>query len=571
MAMALARGWAVAVTDYQGLGTPGDHAYMVGRALGPNVLDAMRAARDSPVELPDDGPAGILGYSEGGAAAAWAAQLQPTYAPDMPLFAVAAGAAAGDLEVAGRTSTAASSRSSSPTAGSATPPPTRSSSSTVPDRAGRKMIPCCGSRRCSRRSRGPKFAHATDMTEPNVLELPDWRAPPAREQDRRRSARGAGAALPRQARPDRPFRPERELRDNWKALGADVRLYVTRGGVDHISGGVTGTPVAIDWLARRLAGGRSRRAGGHAAAAADAPPPSLRLGVPRPTLPWPRARTSSRHGPVAPTRAIVPNSCPIPRAGHMSSGGSDPARISSTMARGARTAGRARDHAGVSSRIGSGPRDPRARRARARSRFRQAPLRALPAVSVAAPNAPASSARNASTAALRRVDAAGVEVRRRTEVEDRQPATASTSTSSGSGSAWTNPASPARSRTEQPYRGLRRCPTRRPQWRRRRPIRETSTSVFASARERRAARQEQVAAKGSVEAPLRGGFVLEVELVRIAFAELAHHRRGVDRGKGGAERSHQASSSARSWRTAGRAGAQHLHRDRSPPSSPRWT
>jgi hypothetical protein len=41
MAMALARGWAVAITDYQGLGTPGDHTYMVGRALGPNVLDSM--------------------------------------------------------------------------------------------------------------------------------------------------------------------------------------------------------------------------------------------------------------------------------------------------------------------------------------------------------------------------------------------------------------------------------------------------------------------------------------------------------------------------------------------------
>ena len=78
IAMVLARGWAVAITDYQGLGTPGDHTYMVGRALGPNVLDAMRAARQlHPTELPERGPAAIIGYSEGGAAAAWAAQLQP--------------------------------------------------------------------------------------------------------------------------------------------------------------------------------------------------------------------------------------------------------------------------------------------------------------------------------------------------------------------------------------------------------------------------------------------------------------------------------------------------------------
>ena len=102
IAMVLARGWAVAITDYQGLGTPGDHTYMVGRALGPNVLDSMRAARELyPEELPSDGPAAIVGYSEGGAAAAWAAQLQPSYAPDVPLAAVAAGAAAADLEAAG--------------------------------------------------------------------------------------------------------------------------------------------------------------------------------------------------------------------------------------------------------------------------------------------------------------------------------------------------------------------------------------------------------------------------------------------------------------------------------------
>ena len=66
-----------------------------------------RARRDAgrpelyPDELPVEGPAAIIGYSEGGAAAAWAAQLQPSYAPDVPLPAVAAGAAAADVEAAG--------------------------------------------------------------------------------------------------------------------------------------------------------------------------------------------------------------------------------------------------------------------------------------------------------------------------------------------------------------------------------------------------------------------------------------------------------------------------------------
>ena len=54
-----------------------------------------------PEELSADGPAAIIGYSEGGAAAAWAAQLQPTYAPELRLAVVAAGAAAADVESGG--------------------------------------------------------------------------------------------------------------------------------------------------------------------------------------------------------------------------------------------------------------------------------------------------------------------------------------------------------------------------------------------------------------------------------------------------------------------------------------
>src|SRR5690606_36337652 len=45
---ALLRGWAVAVTDYEGLGTPGTHTYTVGRAAGTAVLDAARAAQRLP-------------------------------------------------------------------------------------------------------------------------------------------------------------------------------------------------------------------------------------------------------------------------------------------------------------------------------------------------------------------------------------------------------------------------------------------------------------------------------------------------------------------------------------------
>ncbi|ASF12749.1 putative lipase [Nocardia brasiliensis NBRC 14402] len=98
LAMALRRGWTLAVTDYPGLGTPGEHPYVIGHALGPAVLDCMRAARALPeAGLDPQGPAAIHGYSEGGCAAGWALQLQPTYAPDIPLAAGVVGAAPADL------------------------------------------------------------------------------------------------------------------------------------------------------------------------------------------------------------------------------------------------------------------------------------------------------------------------------------------------------------------------------------------------------------------------------------------------------------------------------------------
>lgn len=96
---AIGRGFAVVVTDYQGLGTPGGHTYMVGKAQGRAVLDAARAA----IRLPGTGldantPVGVMGYSQGGASAGWAAELAATYAPELKLKGVAAGGVPADLQ-----------------------------------------------------------------------------------------------------------------------------------------------------------------------------------------------------------------------------------------------------------------------------------------------------------------------------------------------------------------------------------------------------------------------------------------------------------------------------------------
>ncbi|MFI9239813.1 lipase family protein [Streptomyces sp. NPDC053079] len=93
-----ARGWAVAVTDYEGLGTPGDHTYAVGRAEGHAVLDAARAAQRLPqAGLGKKSPVGIMGYSQGGQASSWAAELHDSYAPELDLRGTATGGVPADL------------------------------------------------------------------------------------------------------------------------------------------------------------------------------------------------------------------------------------------------------------------------------------------------------------------------------------------------------------------------------------------------------------------------------------------------------------------------------------------
>jgi fermentation-respiration switch protein FrsA (DUF1100 family) len=256
ISMVLARGWAVALTDYQGLGTPGDHTYMVGRALGPNVLDSMRAARSfDPEQFPVEGPAAIIGYSEGGASAAWAAQLQPTYAPDVPLAAVAAGAAAADLETAGPSidGTFFSFFIAYGGIGYAAAYPELDLDSHLTPRARDGIAMLRNSSVLQAAMWGPRGVRADELTKPNVLELPEWRA--RMRENRLGDIAPAAPVLLHHARRDQivSFQQSVRLHEDWLRRGADVRLYVTRGGVDHLSGAVAGTPVALDWIERRLA------------------------------------------------------------------------------------------------------------------------------------------------------------------------------------------------------------------------------------------------------------------------------------------------------------------------------
>jgi pimeloyl-ACP methyl ester carboxylesterase len=74
-------GYAVAATDYEGLGTPGPHPYLIGRSEGRSVLDIVRAARQIDPRI--GRRVAIMGHSQGGHAALWAAALAHRYTPEL--------------------------------------------------------------------------------------------------------------------------------------------------------------------------------------------------------------------------------------------------------------------------------------------------------------------------------------------------------------------------------------------------------------------------------------------------------------------------------------------------------
>ena len=79
----LRAGYAVARTDFRGLGTPGTHPYIVGKAAGRDVLDIARAARQLGPKVSNRFVIG--GHSQGGHAALFAAGLASRWTPDLKL------------------------------------------------------------------------------------------------------------------------------------------------------------------------------------------------------------------------------------------------------------------------------------------------------------------------------------------------------------------------------------------------------------------------------------------------------------------------------------------------------
>ena len=94
IAAALAEGWAVSVPDHEGStgmwGAPYEPGY--------HILDGVRAAINHPsFGLSVESPVGLWGYSGGGLASAWAAEVQDTYAPELNVVGAVLGSPVADL------------------------------------------------------------------------------------------------------------------------------------------------------------------------------------------------------------------------------------------------------------------------------------------------------------------------------------------------------------------------------------------------------------------------------------------------------------------------------------------
>ncbi|MET9853444.1 lipase family protein [Streptomyces sp. NPDC006450] len=249
------RGWAVVVTDYEGLGTPGVHTYTVGPSAGHAVLDAARAATRLPeAGLSDWTPVGIMGYSQGGQASSWAAELQGSYAPELQVKGTVTGGVPADLlKVADfNNGSYGSGLIFMAAAGQdAAFPELKLDSYLNP--AGKLLVGAMKDNCVAIDAIAGSFKRISDLTTRNPLAQPDWQA----RLNQSRLGRTAPAAPVYQyhALGDEliPYAVGSRLRSDWCARGTNLEFDTIWIG-EHVSGVITQSLAAGNWLADRFAG-----------------------------------------------------------------------------------------------------------------------------------------------------------------------------------------------------------------------------------------------------------------------------------------------------------------------------
>ncbi len=245
------------MTDYEGQGTPGDPSYLVGPSEGRNALDALRAAqRIRGSGLSPTSPVGIADYSQGGQAAGWAAELQPTYAPELHLRGVLAGGVPTDMLIEvnhlnGNLTAGAGFGLASVVGLNHANPELDLDSKLTPE--GRQVID-----RVEQSCLIEDFAAfgtttIGQVTNPDVLSDPAWQKAYRASLLGTRKPGAPAYIYHGTADTIVPVASGDMLYHDWCAQGASVQYQVI-AGAEHISGFVTGAPAGIQWLAERLAG-----------------------------------------------------------------------------------------------------------------------------------------------------------------------------------------------------------------------------------------------------------------------------------------------------------------------------
>ncbi|MFF3154375.1 lipase family protein [Streptomyces sp. NPDC057910] len=249
------RGWAVAVTDYEGLGTPGDHTYTVGRAEGTAVLDAARAAERLGIPgLDANSPVGIMGYSQGGQASSWAAELHDSYAPDLKVKGTATGGVPADLMKVASSNDGGlgSGLIFMAAAGQDAAFPELNLNSYL-NPAGKALVDYFKNNCVAVDTTVGSFKHITDLTVKNPLQQPDWQARLA--ESKLGTHRPDAPVYLYHGTVDEliPYAVGQQLRSDWCARGTNVEWHALPL-LGHIGGVTVGGIPAANWLADRFAG-----------------------------------------------------------------------------------------------------------------------------------------------------------------------------------------------------------------------------------------------------------------------------------------------------------------------------
>ncbi|MFD9704435.1 lipase family protein [Lentzea sp. NPDC059081] len=258
LAQAMSKGWAVAVTDYEGLGTPGDHTYAVSRSEGRALLDVARAAASVP-GLSAAAPVGVFGYSQGGQAASSAAEQWKSYAPEVNVVGVAAGGVPADLNAVAKFNdgNAGSGLVFAAAAGYATAYPELPLSSVLNAR-GRQVIDQIRQSCVAEIALVAPFTRLNSLTTtPDVIQNPLWQ--------KRLNENALGSVKPGapvylyHGTLDEliPFGVGQKLRSQWCALGADVQ-WTPLPLLGHVTAVSAWGTNALNWLGDRFAGRATR-------------------------------------------------------------------------------------------------------------------------------------------------------------------------------------------------------------------------------------------------------------------------------------------------------------------------